>query len=266
MLESLKIIPLDKIVPFETALPGRSQHLVNEIEKEGRLRNPLLVLPLGNRFLLLDDAAFLDALTQLGVNDVIVQMAGASQVTVRPWQRILEKWKLAEFIDFCARYPRQIRLMDKAEGTLGVNEAEIKVSDGSHLRIQFCSRSYMVRADLCIKLNNILTRDIRNYKAKIDLDNNNLFREFPDAAAAFFPPLFSLRVLGGIANHGLRLPQGLVRVDQPGRVLGIDFSLNVLREKDAVVEKEDFLRSLIKLRMADDRTAYYDGFVFMFNY
>jgi hypothetical protein len=99
----------------------------------------------------------------------------------------------------------------------------------------------------------------------VDYHAQDPFYVYPEASAILFPPVFSLEELTYMARQGERLPNGFIRSDQPERILGIDFSLSVLKERASIEEKESFLWDMLKLRLSLDRVAYYSGAVFMYN-
>lgn len=265
MIENLKIISSDEIVQFESSSDERTEKLREEISRDGRLKNPLLVYPLKDKYLLLDDASILAALKSLDVSHIPVQLAKPGLLTVHSWQRMVEKWYQENLVSFCARFPRQVRLLKSTTGPLASHQAEIRFRNNTIMRVSFLSKSFLVRVDMSTKFIRLLMRAHKSYRTKIDFHNRNPFRGFGNASAAVFPPMFSLVELAKISAHDILLPHGLARVDQPGRVLGIDYALAILKDNVSAEEKESFLRHLIHMRMSSDRVAYYDGSVFMFN-
>lgn len=263
MLDKLKIIPLEKIVAFEAPSEDRVERLVAEIEEEGKLHNPLLVKPLDDRYLLLDDVAVPAALGRLDLKHVPVQAADTS-LAVRPWQRVVEHWHKDDLLAYRRAFPRQVRL-SADQGPLSSRQAGVRFRDKTAYRLTFTSDSFFTRCDMISTLIASCSRDGGGFRAKLALDNPDPLRPFPQATAAVFPPFFSLDELAAIACAHVRLPYGLIRIDQPGRILGIDFALEILRETAPVEEKEAFLKELIRMRMASDRTAYYDGYVLVLN-
>lgn len=265
MLDRLTIVSTDQILPFETASDARALKLAQEIDKEGRLRNPILALPLDDKYLMLDDAAIHSALVRLKITHVPIQLARLELLTVHPWQRVVENWHHRDLVGFCRLFPRQMRLLKNPSSPLFPRQAEVCFRDHTRYRLIFRSDSFLVRADLCIKFVDICSHGSAGFRAKLGYDASNPLGNFPQASAAIYPPFFSIDELGVLARRGIRLPQGLVRVDQPGRILGIDYSLAILKEQAPVKEKESFLRELIRMRMSSDRTVYYDGYVLILN-
>ena len=265
MLDKLKIIPSDRIITFESPAEARSTQLAEEIEREGRLRNPLLVQPIDDHYLLLDEVSIFSALEQLGVVHILAQVADTENLTVRPWQRMVENLSMDDVVGFVERFPRQAKIIENPSVSLAAIEAEIHFSDGKTCRVSFESKSPLVRADLCIKFCRCCIQGKHNFKAKISIDDPKALEDYPEASAVIFPPMFSLGELAIIAGHGIRLPHDLVRMDQPGRILGVDYGLSILKETASISEKESFLMQLIRMRVLSNRSAYYGGAVFMLN-
>lgn len=265
MLNALKIIALDSLVAFEAASDERVLKLAQEIEKDGKLRNPLLVQPLDDGYLMLDDAAILSALKRLRLVHVPVQNANPAALTVRPWQRVVENWRLEDMVAFGRTFPRQVRVSSSTEETLAPNEAEVRFRTEGVYRLVFTADSLLARAGMVGQFVAALTHQGNGFRARLSLAAENLLQTFPQATAVVFPPLFAMDEIIGLARRRVRLPYGLIRVDQPGRILGVDYSLAILRENAPLEEKQSFLRELIQLRMASERTAYYDGYVLVLN-
>ncbi len=265
MLEKLKIIPTANIISFESTVEGRVDKLAGEIQREGKLKNPLLVQPLEDKYLLLDDAAILSALTHLQISHVPVQLADPGDLTVHAWQRLIKDYHGDDLVAFCKLFPRQLRTVTGTTGALGRHQMEIRFADDSRLRVSISSRSPLVRADICCKFYETLCREYKTFRAKVDFHDPDPLRGYDEVSAVLFPPVFTLEELADVAARGVLLPQGFTRIDQPGRVLGIDYALSILHENVAIDEKESFLYELLRMRMSSDRIAYYNGAVIMFN-
>jgi hypothetical protein len=265
MIDKLKIIPIDQILHFEASSEERSAKLASEIAREGKLHHPLLVTPIGNQYLLLDDASVVMALKSMNISDIPVQLADHHTLSVHSWQRVVENWHPEDMIRFAEIFPRLIHLEKSPTTPLQMSQAEIFFKDRSRFRMSLRTRSTFIRADLCARFCFHMEKNHGNFRTKIDRDDPEMFRNFPRASAVIFPPLFTVDELSALALKEVWLPQGIVRIDQPGRVLGIDFSLAILMERVPREEKESFLKQMIRMRISSDRTAYYNGSVFMFN-
>jgi hypothetical protein len=265
MIDRLKIIPIDQILIFEVSSEERSAKLAAEITREGKLHNPLLVTPIGSQYLLLDDASVVAALKSMSIADVPVQLADHHTLSVHSWQRVVENWHKDDLKRFCDTFPRLIHLEKSLSIPLKTAQAEIHFRDRAQYRLTLRTLSTFVRSDMCACFCHNLEKSHGNFRAKIDRDDPEMFRHFPRASAVIFPPLFTIDELSALAIKEVHLPQGIVRIDQPGRVLGIDFSLAIMLEKVPREEKESFFKQMIRMRISSDRTAYYNGSVFMFN-
>lgn len=265
MIDRLKIIPIDQIDVFESFSIRKANQLAEEIQNDGRIKNTLLVYPMGDKYLMLDDRSMFEAIKLTKASHIPVQLADHDTVSAHSWQRILENWHLKDLKEFCKLFPRRITIIENPTGALTPDQAEVIFSDNNRVRLNFNSDSHLVRADIYIKFGEMLATGFPGYRAKLAIGEVNCLDYYPGASAAIFPPIFGLDQLGSIAHRKMLLPEGMVRIDQPGRVLGIDYSLAILQASVAPEEKEAFLRQLIRMRMHSDRTAYYNSSVFMFN-
>lgn len=265
MLERLKIIPAEKVITFEEPDQERVSKTIDDLTRENRLRNPLLVKYLDESYLLLDDISILSALRNLGVCHVPVQLADEGQLTVRPWQRIVEKIDRDEVQKFGWFFPRQIICETNVSRSLLPNQAEIIFHDRGSIRLTFVSDSFSIKVDLYIKFAKHFLSSERGFRAKLNHRKTDVFKGFPSALAAIFPPRFSFDDLLELCRRRIYLPYGMLRIDQPGRIFGIDYSLSVLKEAAPAEEKQAFLAELLRIRMLHNQTGYYDGHVFVFN-
>lgn len=265
MIDNLKIISRDLLVTFEAFTDEHSFKLAHEMESNGKLRNPLLVYPLYDKYLLLDDACILKALESLDIKHIPVQIADEDTLSVHPWQRVVEDWRLADLETFCNRFPRQVCIHEANNEPLDPHEVEIRFRDSETVRLKFSSEALLVRVDMYNKLSTEVTRGNQSFRAKLDLFDVNPFQLFNKATAVIFPPMFTIDELAQVAVSGMPLAQGIIRIDQPGRILGVDYALSILQEKAAPTEKESFFKQLIQMRISSDRTSFYYGSIFMFN-
>ncbi|MCK5124980.1 MAG: hypothetical protein KAR42_01885 [candidate division Zixibacteria bacterium] len=265
MIDTLKIISRSQIISFETFSDEHVFKLTHEMDREGKLRNPLLVYPLFDKYLLLDDACILQALEALGINHIPVQVADEDTFSVHPWQRVVENWHKEDLLQFCRKFPRQLIVIEDFTEPLKSDMVEIRFKEDNPVRISFKSNAIMTRVDLFNKLCGEVMRGNQSFRANLSLYDTEPFEQFEKATAVIYPPVFTIDELAHIGVNDMPMVQGIVRIDQPGRVLGVDYSLSILKEEAAPEEKESFFRQLIKMRISSDRTAYYYGNVFMFN-
>lgn len=265
MIDTLKIISIEQITAFEDYSDEHANRQINELKLLGNLRNPLLVYPMKDKFLLLDDSCALKALKTLNVDHVPVQIASKDKVSIYPWQKVVEGWYYKDLIKFCDKFPRQIKIISDTTGELPRDEVEFRFKNDKVVRLKFISESFWVRSDVYCKLCEDIAWSNKSYRARLEHNHNQEFKKFPKASAVIFPICFSLDEISEFARKGIILPRGIVRVDSPDRILGIDYSLAILKEKVKIEDKESFLKELIEMRMKADRTTYYFGKVFVFN-
>jgi len=145
MIEKLKIIASEQILSFERHSEESLSKLAQNFKRDGKLRNPLLVYPLDGKYLMLDDVTILSALRHLGAIHVPVQLAEAGELSVRPWQRVVEKLTPDDLLGFCGGFPKQIRVVKNITGPISSNQVEIRFRDGARVRLAFSRRRLVKR-------------------------------------------------------------------------------------------------------------------------
>jgi hypothetical protein len=95
-------------------------------------------------------------------------------------------------------------------------------------------------------------------------DPGRCAQRWPAAASALLlPPPLSLTRMGHLVRAGVLLPSGVLSVPVPRRILGINLSLSVLAAAEPSVEKAEFVRDLVRLRISERRIHYYDAPIYI---
>jgi hypothetical protein len=257
VLHRLDVVACSQLTPSAVTRPREVDRLGTELRTQGVLRHPLLVTDLAERRVVLDGNARLAAALQLGLPDILIQKVPAETL------------------------PDPLRL--PALAVIGVGREEIlRVADG---RFRAGSRAKRDALHLALRPDEVLVMDddptapeaiwetlrhvvtaLRGVSDVVPLSGSPGGRAHPWPAAAsavLQPPPLSLERLGLLINAGVLLPSGVLSIPVPRRILGINLSLSILAAAEQSVEKAEFVRDLVRLRISERRIHYYDAPIYV---
>ena len=88
-------------------------------------------------------------------------------------------------------------------------------------------------------------------------DWQSLQREYPDAAMLVLFPAYTPQEIMEFVMTGQRLPAGITRFVVPGRILRLNFPMDILYADKPLGEKNDILQKFLQERLARRRVRYY---------
>ncbi len=270
MKPNLGIVPRTRIVPIMAYRSEKVAYLETIIEQTNSIRNPLQVAPLdGDRYLLLDDGAILEAACRLQLRYLPVQIFPLPEIGPVKAGAFVSDWDESLLNTFSEYFPRAMSIReipDSAVPDLHGNGIILR-ADGCPLRlITFASSS---SAHVPIALYDFLsfvTRrcSLAGYRFP-DTVGSETIRLSPGDCRF---EVVNLRAadLAFAVRHEFRFPAGLLWFENIDRVLGINYPVRVLNENVPVRDKEQFLHELINLRLASGHSEYITGGVYLLNY
>jgi hypothetical protein len=236
------------------------------------LRNPPIVAPIPGepRFVVLDGANRVTALTSLGIPHVVAQV-----VDYEDEELILDTW-----YHLVSDLPREDfhRAIDRLPGV------SLEASDLIGARAELARRealAYIVYPDADVfavrvegdlhqraaRLNDIV--NIYRARGKIyraNTDHVEKLLPYYDAVTVLvvFPRYQPAEIIE-LARVGARLPAGITRHVIPRRALRLNFPLAVLRDEWPLIEKNGYLKDWLKEKMANKTARFYQESTFLFD-
>ena len=217
---TLRIVPINKLVPHEHSGTARTNALQNRLMSEGVLRNPPIVFPLqgvmGN-YMVLDGANRTHALKIMKVPHILVQVAspGGSGFKLSAWNQVvigISPEELLSIFDGIA----EISLKKKEHLGSG------SVSFGSSILIQVHLAAYEIYnvftrssdPQVRIQLLNFILARIGQF-ARFDrthLDDIDVLTDLhPDLAGLIVFPCYQFDEVINLAESGQMIPAGITR-------------------------------------------------------
>ncbi len=255
----LRFVEVEQMVPHETVDQKRSGRLAARMKEDGFLRNPPLVAPVDDRWVVLDGATRSDALRQLGYRHAVVQdVAVGEGVSLETWHHVV-------------RMIEPDALIDVLRAVAGVTIEEVE-DDPASRAIEYggiCSvltvdgRGFVVHAQPGTNRFDALAAVADAYIGAATVSRNlersvrALAGWYPDMVALVEYPQFTVEQVLLAAGSGRLLPAGVTRFLIPGRVLRLDIPLSMLEDERSLDEKNRWLHDYLSEKERRGKIRYY---------
>ena len=248
-LKDLRLVDLECLILHEAHDEDRLARLRGRIEAEGEQRNPVIVSPHEDRYLVLDGAHRVRALGELGSRFALVQI-------VEPPERA-EGW--GHLLNGVGREDLgSIEGIKASEEPGNAPLAEVETGSGTtfFLWTEEVDLRSRVRAlwDLqSLYPEGVVVRRVEPDGAASLSDGEALIRYQP----------FTPEELAAIVDSGSVLPAGVTRFRVRERVLGVRYPLQRMKDGDARTRNAE-LREFVESRWHENRVRYYREPVVLF--
>jgi len=259
---SLRIVPLDKIIPHEQTDPERVGRLVESFQQEMTLKNPPIVTKWHDEFVVLDGATRVTALKEMGFEYVVAQVISHNDgsIQLQAWNHI--KQGLA---------PEKLRELVQAVPEVALTEASLGLIQD--IMVERGGLCYLVLADgqaLVIEarpgynrleaLNKLVAAYITGGQVERTsiTDFSAVKQSFPRLSGLFVFPSFTVDQVLQISKAGKVLPTGITRFIIPKRVLRMNLDLKRLKQDEPASLKSVWLNQVIDDLFANRRIRYYE--------
>lgn len=252
----LKLVPLSSIELQEEAEDIRLEGLIGAFRKSQTLKDPPIVAKgLGKKLIQLDGTNRITVLRKLGCSHIVVQIVDyhdTSQVLIKSWVHVSKVNKQA--------FIRKLKRLKGAKTEnfkigLGVTltghplaATSIIFRDGEGLSLYSDSNLYK-RARLMrrvVKLyGELITRD-RQVTIESMAKLSEFFAGHKDKNVALFFPSFSSHEIYSLLGQGITLPTGITRHVVNGRVLRINYPINMLAKSVGERRKQQFFNDFVR--------------------
>lgn len=266
----IRFVSLDRVAVHERVDPLRVKHLMSRLRKDGILRNPPLaaVLIPGERYVILDGATRVQALVELEYEHCPIQIVDYDDpaIGLGRWHHLLAGIDADSFLEQLAH-------------VAGLDLEPADVADAERLlaaRQVLCyvslpdGRVFVVRGDGELERQvALLTRVTDLYEGQAHVlrspgrSPESLWAGEAEGDLAVIFPRFLPSEVTRLALNGARLPMGITRHIVPGRVLGLDLSLDLLRADVTLEEKNAWLQNLLHARLEEKKIRLYQEPVFV---
>ena len=256
----VRIIESAKLVPHEAHDDKRVEALAVRLRTEDTLRNPPIVTPVEDHFVLLDGATRSEALKRAGYEHLVVQVVPADEsLGLETWSHGLLETSYADVVAAVEATDGLFTQPSRAENAIdalleqgGVcalldrsGDAAIVLAEHGMNRFRAAERATRAYTDI-----SLVARTLERDLAKV-------VAEFPELAAMVVFPHYSVEQVLLAARSNQRLPAGVTRFIVPGRVLHLDVDLEWLGSDLSLAEKNRELHEQLQARHHRGEIRYY---------
>jgi L-serine kinase (ATP) / ParB family transcriptional regulator, heme-responsive regulator len=245
-LEDLLLLDLGCLILHEAHDEDRLARLRERIEAEGEQRNPVIVSPHEDRYLVLDGAHRVRALGELGSRFALVQ-------TVEPPKKA-EGW--GHLLKGVGR--SELANIEGIEVSDDVPLAEVETAGGETVLLSAKEYGLRGRVQALWDLQSLYPRGAVVRRVEPD----GTARLSSDEALIRYYP-FTPGDLAEIVDSGTVLPAGITRFRIQERVLGVRYPLDRMMEGEPRVRNVE-LREFVECRWEENRVRYYGEPVVLF--
>jgi len=248
-LKDLRLVDLECLILHEAHDEDRLARLRERIEVEGEQRNPVIVSPHEDRYLVLDGAHRVRALGELGMPFVLVQVVEPPQ-KAEGWGHLLSGVERAEL--------GEIGGIDVSGKPGNAPLAEVESAGGETLFISASEEGLRGRVRALWELQSLYPKGV--VVRRVEPDGK---ARLSGGEALIRYRTFTPRELAAIVASGAVLPAGITRFRVRERVLGVRYPLERMKDGDATAQNVR-LREFVKSRWDEDRVRYYGEPVVLF--
>lgn len=243
-LDALRIVELSCLILHEDHDPARLARVREGIREEAVQRNPVIVAPYGDRYLVLDGAHRVRALTELGLRLALVQIIDLPE-RAESWGHLLP----AENLEAALRGLPVVAVSAERPGENCLVEA--RLHDGRVLYAQAKDAGLIASVRALKSLGSVYPKG--GVVRRIDPEASI---ELGAGEALLLYRRFSPRELAEVVDTGEVLPAGITRFPVPERVLNVRYPLVLLEDGEPAARNAE-LRGFVEKSLEGNRVRYY---------
>ena len=248
-LEDLLLVDLGCLILHEAHDEDRLARLRERIEAEREQRNPIIVSPHEDRYLVLDGAHRVRALGEIGSRFALVQAVEPPE-KAEGWGHLLNGVGRADLDN--------IEGIEVSHGPGDAPLAKVETAGGETLLLSAKEDGLPGRVRALWNLQSFYPRGV--VVRRVEPDGA---ARLSDGEALISYRSFTPRDLAEIVDSGTVLPAGITRFRVRERVLGVRYPLDRMMDGDPRVRNAE-LRGFVERRWAENRVRYYGEPVVLF--
>lgn len=257
---SLRVVPLERVLPHEHFDPQRVNDLADRLRNETTLVNPPLVIEWEGSYVVLDGATRTTAFKQLGYPHTVVQLVSPddTRLALHTWYHAVSGPGTEELIEYLRRVPTcELALAPSDKLQQLVDEGEALCSlirpDGTGFLVR-AAGAPPLRA-----LNDLVAAytEIGVITRTLNTEQRVLKAEVPDISLLVIFPQFTLLEVLEAAIAGDLLPAGITRFVIPGRILRLHAQLEELKADKPLARKNAWLNKMLADKLSRRRVRFY---------
>lgn len=267
---TLQVVNLSQVRSHEGYDPLRVRRLVASLNEQKFLRNPLIVTERSDRYIVLDGATRIQALRELSIPHVVVQVVNYDDDCIRldqwnhvpigpPTDQLLSRFrKIVGLTNHRCQLMTLEPLIESKEFIFG-----LIMRDGRGLAFQSIARP---KAQIH-QLNQVVEtyRDKAHVHRTAELDLSALCHQYPTMSMVIVFKKLTPQDVIHCALNNVKLPMGITRHMIEGRALGLNIPIPFLVADKTLEYKNAKLSDMIHSRFRRNAVRLYEEATFMFD-
>lgn len=268
----LRIVQREDVLLHEEMDEARRNRLIDRLTLDGVLKNPPIVARLNepHRYLLLDGANRVSALDCLNAPHLLVQVENYDDpnLVLSHWNHVLRDLEAKTILGMIQSIPGIFLVQTRAPESSGKEDRHqllsVVLDEGRTFQV-FGGRDVIERVRFLQKISELYYHG----EAWIDRVSHDelvvLKNHHPNFGALISYRDFAKDEIRTAAEKGCRLPSGLTRFLMPRRVLGFNFSVELLRSDLPLEDKQHRLEESIQKKVNEKQIRYYGEPTYIFD-
>jgi hypothetical protein len=271
-LPNLRILPIDSLILHEDHDAQRTLPLVEKLRAQGIMRNPPVVMPLGDgtdRYMVLDGANRVTSLQVLEFPHTVAQVVDANnpQVNLRTWNHVV--WGMNT-----RTLTASLRKLKGVELVKVNTRKSLDAPKYMPIQVRFLGGNFHILmedpSDLATHIETMHSI-VNTYKTRASLDRTSqtlidTFKKiYPDLTALFIFPSFKIKTVLKLAGQNIVLPTGITRFTVSPRALHLNYPLHELSSAKPLEYKQEYLEQWIEERVKKKGVRLYSEATFLFD-
>lgn len=270
---SLRVAPVNIVLPHEEYHGPRVERLAARIEEDGLLINPPLVAEIneGEKYVVLDGATRTTAFNHLGYPHIVVQVVDMERdnVQLHAWSHVVRN---------IAEQQGSVGFLPLVRNIAGLNLIETPIEDlddliheegvlgyvltveGFGYRLELDTDSLDGDRDWLDVMNDLVKQygEWGDVERTLSRDLDDLVTLYEDMAALVVFPAFTPDTVLRVAEQGRLLPAGITRFIIPGRILRLNAPLSELVGDAPLSAKAEWLDRFVGDKLGERQVRYYE--------
>jgi len=273
-LPKLLILPVEKLILHEYHDAQRTPPIADSIRESGVLRNPPIVVSLGDssgRYVVLDGANRTTAIQSLSVPHILAQVVDSDDpgLNLSSWNHVIWGVSPDEFLHWFMDIPDLVLQPTDCESAPRV------MMDIHSLAVLCCpdGRAYDLRTPRLLFLQHIETLNaiVGCYKDRASMDRTQLTcvealqKMYLEFSSLLILPPFNIDQILHVVAQGQLMPAGSTRFTISPRALHLNYPLSKLSAQKSWQEKNAELKGWIHERLSEKQVRYYAEATYLFD-
>lgn len=268
---SLRIAPVEKVLPHETCHEARVERLSARIRADQRLMNPPVVAEVGDSYVVLDGATRVCAFKRLAHPHIIVQVVDMERDNVQlfAWNHVvrdrhgrggveafMELVRSIQGLHLTEMQPEHITSAVRERGAIGY----ILTLQNQALLLEIDETAVEIAGDWLDVLNQLVDGygQWGDVERTLTTNMEQVHSLHDDAVALVAFPRFTPDIVLQMAAQGRLLPAGITRFVIPGRILRLNAPLDKMITDEPMSLKQDWLDRFVREKLGDRQVRYYE--------